>query len=68
MAAQVVEVESLPIVDFDLFLNKKDGWEAECAKVKDSLYRTGLLIVKDPVRAAHDLTIVERINSEMLSC
>lgn len=64
MAAQVIEVESLPIVDFDLFLNKKDGWEVECAKVKDSLYRTGLLIVQDPVRRKRrsDCTILMNLH------
>lgn len=45
-----VEVEALPVIDFDVFLNKREGWEAECAKVADSLHRTGMLLVKDLVR------------------
>jgi hypothetical protein len=43
-------IDALPVCDFDVYLNKKEGWEAECAKVADCLYRTGILIVKDPVR------------------
>jgi hypothetical protein len=45
-----VEVEALPVCDFDVFLNKKEGWEAECKKVADCLHRTGMLVVKDFVR------------------
>lgn len=47
MAAAVPEVE-LPVIDFSIFFDKKEGWEAECAKVADSLHRTGILLVKDP--------------------
>ena len=44
-----VEVETLPVCDFDLFLKKGEGWEAECAKVAECLHRTGMLVVRDPV-------------------
>lgn len=49
-------IDALPVCDFDVYLNKKEGWEAECAKVADCLYRTGILIVKDPVRPLVDLS------------
>ena len=40
----------VPIIDFDLFLNKREGWQNECKKVAECLNQTGILVVKDPVK------------------
>jgi hypothetical protein len=40
----------VPTIDFDLFLNKRPGWQDECEKVANCLHQTGILVVKDPVK------------------
>ena len=44
---------TMPIIDFDKFLNKSQGWEAECKLTADCLHDTGILCVKENVRKAY---------------
>lgn len=39
----------IPTIDFDKFLNRREGWQQECRLVADCLNETGVLVVKDPV-------------------
>jgi hypothetical protein len=41
---------TLPIIDFQKFLNKSEGWEKECKITAECLHDTGVLCVKDPVK------------------
>jgi hypothetical protein len=38
----------IPVVDAQLYLNKSEGWEAECKKAADSFHQFGIVILKDP--------------------
>ena len=40
----------IPTIDFDKFLNRREGWQNECKIVADCLNETGILVVKDPVK------------------
>lgn len=41
---------SMPVIDMDKFMNKREGWESECKLTADCLHETGILVVKDTVR------------------
>lgn len=40
---------SVPTIDIAKFLDKTEGWEAECEIVTECLKETGILVIKDPV-------------------
>jgi hypothetical protein len=42
------EVEEVPVINMEAFLNKTGDWESECNKVAESLHKFGILIVRDP--------------------
>ena len=44
------DILELPIIDYNKFLKKQEGWENECKKVAECLNQTGILVVKDPVK------------------
>ncbi len=44
---------NLPIIDVEKYLNKSEGWKAECKLVAECLHDTGVLCIKDPVRFHH---------------
>ena len=37
-------------IDLSVFLERKEGFEAECEKVGRFLHKYGILLVRDPVR------------------
>ncbi len=39
----------MPIIDFNKFLIKSEGWEKECKLTAECLHETGILVVRDPV-------------------
>lgn len=39
---------SLPVIEVGKFLNKSQGWEAECKLLSDCLHETGILAIRDP--------------------
>lgn len=42
-------LEEPPIIDFQAFFDKRDGvWEQECQKVTASLFKFGIIVVRDP--------------------
>lgn len=40
----------VPIINFDKFINKSQGWEQECKLAAECLHDTGILVVKDSVQ------------------
>eukprot|EP00455_Lapot_gusevi_P046127 TRINITY_DN601_c0_g1_i4.p1 TRINITY_DN601_c0_g1~~TRINITY_DN601_c0_g1_i4.p1 ORF type:complete len:363 (+),score=141.14 TRINITY_DN601_c0_g1_i4:114-1202(+) len=58
----VTESVQLPIIDLDLFLNKGEGWEQQCALVCELLHKYGILFVKDPrVDMQHNETFLDML-------
>jgi hypothetical protein len=44
----VRSLETPPVIDLDIYFERKEGWEKECEKVAASLHKYGILVVKDP--------------------
>jgi hypothetical protein len=40
---------SMPTIDIDKYINKKEGWEKECKLMAECLHDTGILVIKDAV-------------------
>ncbi len=56
-AASPSPLDDLPVIDFDLFLRRADGWQEECAKVVACLERYGILVVKEPVLSVAEIIV-----------
>ena len=41
-------LEEIPIIDAQLYMEKGEGWEDECAKVAYSFHKFGIIKLKDP--------------------
>ena len=51
--------EDIPIIDAELYMNKGEGWEAECKKVAESFHKFGICKFKDP-------RVVEKDNDDYI--
>ena len=40
--------EDIPIINAEIYMEQKEGWEAECKKVAESFHKYGIVKLKDP--------------------
>ena len=40
--------QDIPIIDAQIYMEMKDGWEEECQKVAYSFHKFGIVKLKDP--------------------
>ena len=43
-----MQSEEIPVIDVELYLLKKEGWEDECIKVANSFHKFGICTMRDP--------------------
>ena len=61
--------DQIPVIDADIYMKKKDGWETECQKVAESFHKYGIVKFKDPRVQEQDnntfIDMVEKYFSEV---
>lgn len=54
--------DEIPIIDAELYLKKKQGWEEECYKVAQSFHKYGIVKFKDPrVDESDNATFIDMV-------
>lgn len=46
--SNLLPLEEIPIIDAQIYMDKAEGWEEECAKVAYSFHKWGIVKLKDP--------------------
>ena len=46
--------EEIPVIDAEIYMKKKEGWEEECNKVAQSFHKYGIVKFRDPRVNEHD--------------
>ena len=40
--------DQIPVIDAEIYMKKKEGWEEECNKTAQSFHKYGIVKFKDP--------------------